>query len=224
MPAMTLIAKGVYGVPLAARILAEEPRTVKRWAFGYTRRGTAQKPVIDTFLPTLDGTRALSFLELVELFTVREFRRVGCSWHRIRQTFEHNKEALGTPYPFAYRRWLADPAGIYYQDDDDSPLVEASGGGQVAMKHALDMYLQRLDFGLDNLAARWFPLGKHRPVVIDPEVAFGAPVVKGTGIETAVIRGMVEAGESIEAVAWWYDLEHQQVDAALEYERSLTAA
>ena len=219
-----LISRGIYDIPSAARILGTSPPAVRRWAHGYKRGGVRYDPVIENYFPEVEGVRGVGFLELVELLSVREFRKVGVPWRKIRSTFDHAAEALQTRFPFATRMWFADRAGIYYQEGDFSPLIEASGGGQVAMKSTLLQYLRQLDFGLDGLAERWYPLEPSRAVVLDPQVAYGAPVVKGTGIETAVLTKLVEGGETPDSVAWWYELEPDEVDAALEFERSLLPA
>lgn len=218
-----LISTGVYGVPEAARIIGASAPAVSRWAFGYSRHGQSYDPVIDTFLPTLDGRAAISFLELVELFTIKEFRRARVPWILIRKTFEYLAQQLETDYPFARDRWFADPAGIYHDIDGSSNLVEVSGDGQMAMKDALLPYLRQLDFD-DGFARRWYPRGKHVPVVLDPEMAFGAPVVAGTGIETAVIADLHREGETAESIAWWYEIDHHSVDAAILFEESMSSA
>ena len=93
----------------------------------------------------------------------------------------------------------------------------------MALRHALLPYLHQLDFE-EGFARRWFPRGRSVPIVLDPEVSFGAPVVAGTGIQTATLSGMIEAGETAESVAWWYRLGIPLVDAAVHFERSLSAA
>lgn len=217
------VRRGIYSFPDAARLLRERRDTIQRWALGYKRAGVKYSAVIDIHLPEIGGRHAVTFLELVELLTVREFRKAKCSWNKIRATFEYVAKANETEYPFALERWFADQAGIYYPAEDGDSLVEASGGGQVAMKAALLPYLRQLDFDFEGMARRWYPLGKSEPVVIDPEVAFGAPVVAGTGIQTSVLAGMAASGETPESLAWWYEISITQVDAALRYERSLAA-
>ncbi|MBI5441113.1 MAG: DUF433 domain-containing protein [Deltaproteobacteria bacterium] len=58
------------------------------------------------------------------------------------------------------------------------------------------------------------------PVTVDPRVAFGRPVITGTGISTAVIAIFVRAGDRIEAIAEDYDLSPEQVEAAVTFEEA----
>ena len=69
----------------------------------------------------------------------------------------------------------------------------------------------------------WYPLGKRRPIVLDPEISFGAPTIKGTGIRTDTMIAMAQAGQDVDTVAWWYDIEPFEVEAALEFETAIAA-
>jgi hypothetical protein len=40
---------------------------------------------------------------------------------------------------------------------------------------------------LDVEITRWWPLGKQRSVVLDPQRSFGAPIASGSGIPTATL-------------------------------------
>ncbi len=63
-----------------------------------------------------------------------------------------------------------------------------------------------IDFGSpEGLPRRWFPLGRNRPIVLDPFVSFGAPTVVGRGVKTANVHDLfVAENEKVAAVrAWW---------------------
>ena len=61
-------------------------------------------------------------------------------------------------------------------------------------------------------------------VVLEPQVQFGAPCVKGTRIPTRTIFGMIEAGDSPEWVAEAYEISTSEVQAAYDWESLLRAA
>ena len=72
----------------------------------------------------------------------------------------------------------------------------------------------------EGLARRWFPLGRNRPVVLDPFVSFGAPTVVGHGVKTANVHDLfVAENEKVAAVRAWWDLAEGEVEAAVEFER-----
>ena len=61
-------------------------------------------------------------------------------------------------------------------------------------------------------------------IAIDPYVAFGRPVVMGTGIPTAILAERYKAGESIEDLIYDYDLASQVIQEAIRCELALQAA
>lgn len=58
--------------------------------------------------------------------------------------------------------------------------------------------------------------------MLDPKIAFGAPIVEGTAVRTDVVAGMVKA-TSRESAAQVYVLSERQVDSAIEFEKALAA-
>jgi uncharacterized protein (DUF433 family) len=226
VPLTTLLARGLYSLPGAARLLATSPAQLRRWAFGYERGGRRYEAVIHADLEEVAGQRALTFLDLVELMFIKGLRDSGHSFPRIHEAHGVLSRLLETEHPFALRRAFSDPAGIYTlleREDHGDLLVELKGAGQIAMWPTLQRYLKQLEFDVDDLAERWYPAGPASPVVVDPRVSFGAPVVTGTRIETAAIAELYQGEDSIEEIAWLFDLAPAQVKAAIEFERSLAA-
>ena len=61
-------------------------------------------------------------------------------------------------------------------------------------------------------------------VVIDPRIAFGQPVIAGTGIRTSIIAERFEAGESIEELVAEYGRTAREIEEAIRSEFPRTAA
>jgi len=155
---------------------------------------------------------------------IKGLRDAGHSFPRIREAHRVLSRLLESEHPFALRRAFADPAGIYAlleREGQGELLVELKGDGQIAMWPTLNRYLRQLEFDIDDLATRWHPAGPASPIVVDPRISFGAPVVAGTRIETASIAELYHDEDSIEEIAWLFDLEPAQVNAAVEFERTL---
>jgi uncharacterized protein (DUF433 family) len=222
----TLLARGLYSVPAAARLIGATPDQLKRWAFGYERRGTWHEAAITADLEELGGDRVLTFLDLVELLFIHGLRSAGHSFPRIHEAHRVLSQLLDTEHPFALKKGFSDPGGIYAlleREDQGDLLVELKGAGQIAMWPTLHRYLRQLEFNLDDVAERWYPAGRASPIVVDPRVSFGAPVIEGTAVETAALTELYQNEDSLEELAWLYDLEPAQVMAAVEFERSLAA-
>ncbi|RYG59179.1 DUF433 domain-containing protein, partial [bacterium] len=57
-------------------------------------------------------------------------------------------------------------------------------------------------------------------IVIDPSIAFGKPVLVGTGIPTAVIHERFKGGEPIASIAYDYNRDSEEIEQALRYEQA----
>lgn len=229
---------GIYTPGDAAALLHERPETVRRWAFGYRRkRGaashTAHPPLIHTELPVLEGQRALTFVELIELLYIRAFERAGVSWKLIRDAAGVAARMFSTAHPFALRQVYADPRSVYgavREHDGSESLVQLVGHGQHAMPQLVKPYLEQIDFGVDDVAQRWWPMGRDGGVVVDPGVGFGAPTIEGTRIRTRLLANAYDAelpgfgARAAERVAWTYDIEPCQVRTALKFREWLRQA
>jgi uncharacterized protein (DUF433 family) len=202
------------------------PDPIRRWAFGYERGGDRYEPVISADLEEIGGEKVLTFLDLVELMFIQGLRASGRSFPGIREAHCTLSRVLKSEHPFALKRVFSDPGGIYAlldREEESHLLIELRGAGQIAMWPALQRYLHQLDFDIDQLAERWYPAGRASPIVVDPRISFGAPVIAGTRIETTTIAELYQGDDSIEDLAWLYDLEPAQVRAAVEFEGCLAA-
>jgi uncharacterized protein (DUF433 family) len=52
-------------------------------------------------------------------------------------------------------------------------------------------------------------------ILVDPDVRFGKPRIKGTRMDVATVVGLFAAGETVEAVSSEYELSVEQIRAAL---------
>jgi uncharacterized protein (DUF433 family) len=76
----------------------------------------------------------------------------------------------------------------------------------------------------DRRVIRWRPSTTERDVVLDPQVAFGQPIIEGAGIPTQVIDDALIAEGSERKVAQLFDIGVAQVRQAVRFERELRAA
>lgn len=232
------LGTGIYTPSDAAALLHERPETVRRWAYGYQRKRAAghvaHPPLIHTELPTLEGQDALTFVELVELLYIRAFERAGVPWKHIKDAAGVAARMYSTRHPFALRQVYVDPHRVYgavREDDGSESLVELVGHGQHAMPALVKPYLEQIDFGPNDVARRWWPMGRDGGVVVDPLVAFGAPVVAGAGMRVQALASACDAETpafgadgAVNRVAWTYDIEPAHVDTALRFREWLRAA
>ena len=231
---------GFYSRAEAARLLKVTPTRLNRWIRGYTyklrQEGESyikrqKSPVVHVFLPTIDSILALSFVELIELRVIKAFTDKGLPLQRVRVAAERAIDLFGTVHPFASRRVFTDGELVFAEFGDnerrDLPdVIELTKGKHLQIHSGLllEGYLDEVSFNQDTLLAdRWWPLSKDFPVVLDPKIAFGAPVVEGTATRTEVVAGAARA-MSADAAANLYQLQKRQVEAAVQFEDLLAAA
>jgi len=227
---------GFYSRAFAAQLLGVNPVRLNRWVTGYTywtrvKGGkTKQKkhPIIKTELPSIDHTLALSFIELMELRVVKAFLERGISLQRVRTAAIRAIDLFNSIHPLASRRVFTGGANIFAeltQEADTPDVLQLTGDNylQIQSGQLLTNFLDEISFNRDtSLAERWWPLSRAFQVVLDPKIAFGAPIVEGTAVRTDVVAGMVKA-TSRESAAQVYVLSERQVDSAIEFEKALAA-
>ena len=190
-------------------------------------------------LPDSDAM-TISFKDLIEIMCVSGFLNAGVRWPRLRKAYEKAAEVLGKDHPFATRRFLTDGYSVLLKINDKFLLDLVSD--QFALFELLKSYLKTdgLDFA-DEFAARWWPMGKRKPIFIDGRLSFGQPVVI-QGVPTLVLyraylaerRGGTDTTDGASTrqiidqktvlhVARWYSIATRSVRAAVEYETRLAA-
>jgi uncharacterized protein (DUF433 family) len=223
---------GVYSLPEAARLVRKPKdwvgRTVKGYAFsGRKGKRSSSPPLFRGQFEAVDGIINLSFRDLIELVFVRDFLDHGVSWPVIRRAAEVAAEWFKeTDHPFCVKQFSTDGSRIFAR-------AESEAGGDA---HMIDLaqrqhvfaeittpFIKQLEYSATGGLLRWYPMGKEQPVVLDPRLSFGAPIIRGHGVPTSALYAALQTGESENSIAEWYELPQDAVHAALEYERSLAA-
>ena len=202
---------GGYRVSEAARYAETSAATVARWLRGDAAPGRRMAPVLAR--PGAGGL--LSYLELVEIAFVADFRRLGMALERLRQAHDYLRTTFEVAHPFAEVRFRSDGAHLLAPFGEG--LVAADAGGQLAWATPIARRLEQFDYDGGTIC-RWYPRGRAGPIAIDPRVGFGAPVIGATSLPTRAIRDRHRAGESAGAIAADFGLSEEQVEAALRFE------
>lgn len=229
---MDIIGTGIYPLHLAAKLVGEEPRALRRWLQGYSRKYNGEsvrsEPLWATQLRDQDlPEEVIGFRDLLELRMVAAFVRHGVDLKVIRATINFAAEYFGNDYPLTNQQFRTDGKRIFLQ------AVETATGEQkmvdVLQKQFVfsDIITPSLYSGIeygDEGAVRWFPLGKRKTIVLDPARQFGTPIIANAGIPTDTIYASYLAeGRDKEIVARVFDITTHMVSAAVEFEQRLAA-
>lgn len=211
------VYRPLYGYAEADRIAGVTRGTSRRWLKGYKYwyfEEERRQPPVTTESGHESG---VSFVDLVEVVATGRLRKKGFSLKRIRQINEFCQRELRTNRPLVTETFKVRGKDIFVQISEGYLLNVGLQRGMQAWGEVLDPFLETLDYE-DHLARRWWPRGRDVPIVVDPDYGFGLPVVAGTGIRTEIIAERGKAEESPEEIAYDFDLEVYQVEAALRYE------
>lgn len=209
-----------YRYSEAGRLAGTTAQTISRWYRGYEIPGHRMKPVLPS-----DGASLLSYLQLVEVAFVADFRRAGVKLDRLRQAHEYCRKTFNSEYPFAQYQFKTDGVHVlaefmtheHYSHFGES-LIITDVGGQVVWGPAIRDRLEQFEYE-KGLALRWYPRGRSSVILIDPRVAFGAPILGETGLPTWVVKERYEAGETLAEIEADFDVPRAQLEAALEFEK-----
>ncbi len=228
-----LVGVGIYTRAEAARLLRMTPSRVSRWIRGYTYwlkyRETPvrreQPAVVETDLPQVGDTFALSFLELMELRIVKAFVDRGVPLQTVRVAAEIAWRQFDTTHPFATRRVFVAGRNIFAELGSEDVLeLTPERHLQIQSGELVKPFLEEIEFEEKTaMAYRWWPLGRGRPIVLDPGIAFGAPVVESTATRTDVVASLASATSTSEA-AQAFRLTPMAAEAAVEFESLLAQA
>jgi uncharacterized protein (DUF433 family) len=226
-----LIGGGLYSVSDAARLIGSSNQEIRRWLYGYeTRHGDGSRyrvpPLWKRQLEDLD-VDAVGFFDLLELRLVKAFRKHNVSLQAIRAASSYARESFQVEFPFTCRRFLTDGRSVFayvHEATGDESLVDMVKRQNVFASVVESYLYSGIDFSPSGEALRWYPMGRNRHVVLDPEINFGSPVLSASGITTAAISASYEA-ESRDAkrVAALFDISRRDVEYAVRYEKSIAA-
>lgn len=222
-PFLSILERPVYGVAEAAALLGLRTDRAWAWLDGYARRGVEYPPVIRAE-PTREDL--VTWGEFVELGYLREYRRKGVPLQRLRPVIDELRREFRTPYPLATAKpYIFDKELVLeVQEKNDLPMAIAiviRSGQQIMLADDANRFLRKVEFDPqdDGAVRRLRPAGKASPVVIDPLVRFGRPVVDGVATER--LWELFDAGESVDEIAEGYELAPELVRAAVSYEEQL---
>lgn len=230
--------KGLYSTSEVARLSGASGANIRRWLHGYSYNTqgvkVCQKAIIEHDYRKLDGSIALSFLDLIEILFVSAFRKHGIPLQTIRVASRRAAALVRVSHPFATRRFFTDGKTIL--TDIAHELARHSESNSDA-NDLLNLVHQQyeihdivwpilsgsVEFGDFDHAQRWWPLGKDIPVVIDPRRNLGKPSISGEYVPTSAIARSYLAEQDLKRVANCYRISEEMVRLALDFEKNLAA-
>lgn len=204
----------------AGRYLGLPESTVRAWFAGTTY---GIQPNTKTFKPILmpSASGLLSFYDIASAHVLLAMKAKGVSQDDLRAIVEGLKrEYPDSEYPLLGRNFF-----IFGRDVVVKTLgarLNLSQNRQLGIKAVMDKFLARVEIDANLMPVRFSPLRSQHDsgngyIVIDPDLAAGRPVVKGTGIPAEIIAKRKKSGESIALLAKDYRISRRAVEEAIKY-------
>lgn len=212
----------IYGTVEAARYLRVPYQTLRYWI-----RGSDSVPPLITLADK--NPPRLSFTNLLECHMLSAMRAIyKLRIPRVRRALTTVKSLFPSPHPLVDLEFQTDQVDLFVQRLPEE-IINVSRGGQLGIKEVLKVHLQRIERDPGGLI-NFFPFVEKRSpaepkiIMINPAVAFGRPVIAGTGISTAVIAARFHARESISDLAKEHGRTENEMEEAVRWESVAVAA
>jgi uncharacterized protein (DUF433 family)/DNA-binding transcriptional MerR regulator len=223
----SLVGKGIYPIPVAARLSKVSQRRIRYWLKRLDSEDAREgRRLWQGEHQPIDSKIVLGFLDLQEVRFIQAFLNKGVSWKVLRAAHEVASERYKTEHPFCTRIFATDGKHILEElkTAADRTEYEEIAKSQTVFPEVVKPFIKDLEFSADQRLLRWWPLSKTRSVVLDPNRLFGQPIVSDAGVSTEILYLAVKGGECERNVANWYEVRESEVRDAIDFEEWLAAA
>jgi uncharacterized protein (DUF433 family) len=161
----------------------------------------------------------ISFLQLAEIVVVSRFRHRNVRLERLRRAHRYASDELNIEYPFAWLKLQTDGAhvlSVFQELEPGERLISLDQYGQFTLPGDVVKTLELFDYE-EEFAARWFPIGRDVPIVIDPRFGAGRPTIPDRRLTVETIYKRWKAGQNMKFIADDFKLPFYKVEATLRY-------
>jgi len=181
----------MYSFGEVARLAGVSVSTVRNWLFGYT----VEERQVAPLLKAPPETTYCSFLNLIEIVVAARFRKVeGTSFQTVKRTYENAQKLYSLQYPFAHLQLKSIGGHIVRMIKEKGSLQAIDIPEQYTIPNLVIEMTEQLEYELE-LAAKWYPVGKKIPIVVDPCISSGVPTIEGRGITVENIEKRFYVGK-----------------------------
>lgn len=169
----------------------------------------------------------LSFHDLLEIRFVKAFRELSIGLQTIRIAAINAREILESPYPLTCQSFQTDSKTIFAEgmrESGEIDLLDLRRRQYVFTKVVQPSLYAGIEFGTDKRAARSYPMERSKAVVLDPNLAFGKPVVTDTALRTDILHdAWLAEDKDKQRVARLYEVPVKAIETAIRFEQRQAA-
>lgn len=221
--------QAAYATAEAARYLRLPVATLRSWVVG---RPYPKSDGVGRFQPLIRPASRkplmLSFWNLIEAHVLRALRTEhDVSLREVRAAIRYAERELKIERLLLNKELRTRGGRVFLERYGE--LIDLPPSRQLALQLQFDAHLKRVEWGEWQFPVRLYPFVSGvepvpgKPIAIDPSIAFGRPVILRRGISTGTIAERLDAGESVKDLAADYELEPEEIQQAVLYEREQAA-
>ncbi|MEI9918957.1 MAG: DNA methyltransferase [Bacteroidota bacterium] len=207
---------GIYSVRDVASITGFTDDKIKRW---FKDLAIANYEGINGDGQTDIGKLKISFHGLIELVVIGTLRENNFSLDKILKARADLRTKTLKVYPFATNNVRDDlkvsGKSIIFKLADGS-IITLDGKGQYLLD-VIKQFFKDIEFDTNGVAQKLLPKKGKGKIAIDPKVGDGKPSVKDKGVWAETIASIYTGPESLQLIKEQYDLEEDEILAAIEY-------
>lgn len=207
---------GIYTIPDMAMILKLPQHRIRYWLDEFWN-SRLQNDSLKSYSWGKGREKATSFYTLIEFYTFSQLRmnKIGAS--KILKAHNVISKQLNTPFPFASSTILTDGKRVFYSPDNLESIIHADETLQFTIAKIIREFCKKIDFNSNDLAIRYWPLGKEKSVVVDPHHQFGQPTIKDSNLLAETLFLLHKGGESNKFISGLYGISTSTVRDAIDF-------
>ena len=167
--------------------------TLHQWA-----RPNGAEPLVTVF-PRAGRSATVPFVGFAEAFVLSALRSAGVPMQRIRPAVAKLSAEIGLEHALVSKRVYTDGGELifdYAKSSDDEALLTVVRTGQQHFEQIIRNYLKPISYGDDGWAQQvHLPAYRSAQVLVDPNQAFGQPLVIHGGARVEDLVDRFQAGD-----------------------------
>ncbi len=203
----------MYGIGESAMYLGVPRTTLAQWVRGQRVRGQTR---MHGLIKHDRASGLLTFNNLTEAYVLASLtRRFDLPLQRVRNALKF----VGGDRPLLTTPFRTDGRGIFVEAL--GKLLDATQGGQAAIREVVEDSLERVELDDRRLPQRLYPWRREptepRIIALDPRRSFGKPTVVGSAVQIEVIVDRYRGGDTAAQLAEDYSLTNDVIEGVLRW-------
>lgn len=199
------LGTGIFLTPDISLILGIKSQKVNNWLNNYWTEK----------IHYFEKSKTVNFLTMIEVYVFNTLLEKGISRKKIKKFHKELARKFNNQFPFANKTLYYSKSDIYTDEQKD---VYFDSTMNYIINDFIIPFADKIDFSEQtNRAVRFYPQGKDSSIVVDPNIQFGRPIIKGTRITIDVIQDLLKKETEHEEIAFMYDIDEKSISEIIDF-------